>query len=232
MVSRYKYDGYRLRIERDGGRVRLVTRGGDDWTSRFPWIAEAALKNRHTHFVIDGQAVILGIDGRSDFNALHSGKHGAEVQLCAFDVLAIGSEDLRVLPLSTRKTYLDRLLRGRPEGIFGSPFEIGQIGPQLFRTACRMDLEGLVSKRGDRPYRGGRSKDWIKIKNRTHNAFDRLSLRAITAALRPEAIISRSWLSSDAVQARPAGITMLAHAVFYEATEQDRLGSRPEKPAA
>jgi bifunctional non-homologous end joining protein LigD len=95
-----KYDGYRLRVQRDGESVRLVTRGGHDWTKRYPWIVEAALKNRQKRFVIDGEAVVLGIDGISDFNALHSGKHNGEVQLCAFDVLAIGGEDLRALPLS------------------------------------------------------------------------------------------------------------------------------------
>jgi bifunctional non-homologous end joining protein LigD len=169
-----KYDGYRLRVERDGKSVRLFTRGRYDWTRRFPWIVEAALKNRQKQFVIDGEAVILGVDGISDFNALHSGKHNGEVQLCAFDVLAIGGEDVRDMPLSRRKTNLERLLRGRPDGIFVNPFESGAIGPDLFRAACDMGLEGLVSKRSDRPYRGGRSKDWIKAKNRVHPAFERV----------------------------------------------------------
>ncbi|MBV8898257.1 MAG: hypothetical protein JO051_17205 [Acidobacteriaceae bacterium] len=118
------------------------------------------------------EAVILGVDGRSDFNALHSRKQNGEVQLCAFDVLAMG-EDLRALPLSKRKASLERLLRGRPDGIFVSPFEIGAIGPGLFRAACAHGLEGLVSKRSDRPYRGGRSKDWVKVKNRGHPAMAR-----------------------------------------------------------
>jgi ATP-dependent DNA ligase len=78
-----KYDGYRLRLERDGDRVRLITRGGYNWTKRFPWIAEAALKNRQKQFVIDGEAVVLGVDGVLDFNALHSRKHDDEVQLYA-----------------------------------------------------------------------------------------------------------------------------------------------------
>src|SRR6201990_3460069 len=98
-----KYDGYRLRVERDGDRVRLITRGGYNWTKRYPWIVEAALKNRHKQFVIDGEAVILGADGVSDFNALHSGKLNHEVQLYAFDVLAMDGDDLRPLPLSIRK---------------------------------------------------------------------------------------------------------------------------------
>jgi bifunctional non-homologous end joining protein LigD len=169
-----KYDGYRLRIERNGDRVRLITRGGYDWTNRFPWIAEAALKNRQKHFVIDGEAVILSVDGYSDWNALHSGKHNEEVQLCAFDVLAMDGDDLRDLPLSMRKANLARLLARRPDGIFVSDFEQGEIGPDLFRAACRMGLEGLVSKRRDRPYQAGRSKYWVKVKNRSHPAMDRV----------------------------------------------------------
>jgi ATP-dependent DNA ligase len=169
-----KYDGYRLRVERDGPSVPLITRGGYNWTKRFPWIAEAALKNRSKQFVIDGEAVILGVDGVSDFNALHSGKQNAEVQLCAFDVLAMDGDDVRDLPLSMRKANLERLLRGRPDGIFINPFEIGAVGPDLFRAACRMGLEGLVSKRSDRPYQAGRSKHWIKVRNRQHHAYDRV----------------------------------------------------------
>ena len=65
-------------------------------------------------------------------------------------------------------------LRGRPEGIFINPFEQGEIGPDLFRKACEFGLEGLVSKHRDRPYQSGRSKHWIKIKNRKHQAFDRV----------------------------------------------------------
>jgi anaerobic glycerol-3-phosphate dehydrogenase len=70
---------------------------------RNPWIVEAALRKRQKHFVIDGEAVILGVDGYSDFNALHSGRHNEEVQLCAFDVLGMDGDDLRDLPLSMRK---------------------------------------------------------------------------------------------------------------------------------
>jgi bifunctional non-homologous end joining protein LigD len=169
-----KYDGYRLRLERDWDRVRLITRGGYDWTKRYPWIVEAALKNRQKHFVIDGEAVVLGVNGISDFNALHSHKHDGEVQFCAFDILAEGGHDLRKLPLSMRKANLQRLLARRPEGIFVNPFERGEIGPDLFRAACNMGLEGLVSKRRERPYRGGPSKDWLKTKNRAHPAMNRV----------------------------------------------------------
>jgi bifunctional non-homologous end joining protein LigD len=83
-------------------------------------------------------------------------------------------DDLRDLPLSMRKTNLERLLARRPEGIFVNPFERGEIGPDLFQAACRMGLEGLVSKRRDRPYQAGRSKHWVKIKNRQHPAMSRV----------------------------------------------------------
>jgi len=169
-----KYDGYRLRVERDGDRVRLITRNGHDWTKRYPWIVESALKNRQRQFVIDGEAVILGVDGISDFNALHSGRHNDEVQLCAFDILIEGDDDLRRLPLHLRKDRARAALARRPDGIFINPFERGEIGPDLFAAACRMGLEGIVSKRRDRPYRGGRSKHWLKIKNRKHPAMSRV----------------------------------------------------------
>jgi bifunctional non-homologous end joining protein LigD len=124
--------------------------------------------------VLDGGAVVLGVDGISDFNALHSGRHNDEVQLCAFDILVEGDDDLRKLPLSMRKVNLERLLARRPEGLFVNPFERGEIGPDLFQAACRMGLEGLVSKRRDRPYQGGRSKHWIKVKNRKHPVMERI----------------------------------------------------------
>jgi bifunctional non-homologous end joining protein LigD len=135
---------------------------------------EAARKIRQRRFVLDGEAVVLGVDGISDFNALHSRKHDYEVQLCAFDLLVEG-DDLRKLPLSMRKASLDRLLARRPQGLFVNPFERGEIGPDLFWAACQMGLEGLVSKRRDRPYQAGRSKHWIKVKHRSHPAMQRVA---------------------------------------------------------
>ena len=169
-----KYDGFRLRVERNGDRVRLITRNGYDWTKRYPWIVEAGLKNRIRQFVIDGEPVVLGVDGIADFNALHSRRHDDEVQLYAFDIPALDGEDLRGLSLSMRKTNLARLLARRPDGMFVAPFKQGEIGPDLFRASCRMGLEGLVSKRRDRPYQAGRSKHWIKVKNRKHPGMSRV----------------------------------------------------------
>ena len=132
-----KYDGYRMLVVRDGARVRLLTRNGHDWTGRFPWIAESALKNRQKQFVIDGEAVVLGVDGISDFNALHSRKHDEEVQLYAFDVLALDGDDLRALPLSMRKTNLWRLLARRTDGVLPLNSSKGRSAPIYFAMhAC------------------------------------------------------------------------------------------------
>jgi bifunctional non-homologous end joining protein LigD len=114
-----KYDGYRLRLERDGDRVRLITKSGYDWTKRYPRIVEAARRNRRTRFVIDGEAIVRGVDSYSDFNALHSNRHGDEVELIAFDALAMDGDDLRRLPLSMRKaaewTSAHKQAKGRQE---------------------------------------------------------------------------------------------------------------------
>ena len=104
--------------------------------------------------MIDGEAVVLGVNGISDFDALHSRKHDHEVQ--AFNMLVGDGDNYGKLPLSLslRKTSLARLLRSRSESIFIALFEQSEIGPDQFRHACKPGLEGLVSKRCDRPYRG------------------------------------------------------------------------------
>jgi len=172
-IHEVKYDGYRGRLVRDGKNVKLLSRSGLDWTWRFPWIVETALKIRKTRFVIDGEICVLDLQGISDFNALHSNRHNEEAQLYAFDILALEGEDLRDLPLVDRKDRLGKLLRGRPEGIFVAPFEQGEIGPKLFDAACRMKLEGLVSKHRGQKYRP-KTCDWVKVKNRAHPAFSRV----------------------------------------------------------
>jgi hypothetical protein len=102
--------------------VRLFTRNGNEWTERYPLIVEAALRNRASSFVIDGEAVLLGVDGVSDFNGLHSRRHDDEVQLYAFDILALEGEDLMKLPLAGATTGRDfcqrfRTRRDRPRPI-------------------------------------------------------------------------------------------------------------------
>ena len=116
---------------------------------------------------------MLDIRGISDFDALHSNRHNEEAQLYAFDLVALDGDDLREEPLFERKARLAKLLARRPEGIFVAPFETGEIGPDLFRAARDIGLEGLVSKHRQRRYRP-RTCDWIKVKNRAHPAFSRV----------------------------------------------------------
>ncbi len=169
-----KHDGYRLIVQREAGRVRLFTRNGHDWSDRYPLITEAALRIRSTSFMLDGEAVLLGVDGISDFDGLHSRKHNDEIQFYAFDMLVSDGADIRALPLHLRKNNLARLLARRVDGIFISQYEQGEIGPDLFRHACLLGLEGLVSKHRDSPYRAGRSRNWIKVKDRKHPATTRV----------------------------------------------------------
>jgi bifunctional non-homologous end joining protein LigD len=129
--------------------------------------------------------VVLGVDGVSDFNALHSRKYDHEVQLYAFDCLAYNGDDLSRLRLHLRKTNLAHLLRGRSEGTFVAPFEQGEIGPDLFEAACRMGLEGLVSKHRERVYRGGRCDHRIKVKSGAsqRSPASRASSRSLSASI-------------------------------------------------
>ncbi|UPK07889.1 hypothetical protein IVB05_06420 [Bradyrhizobium sp. 170] len=87
--------------------------------------------------------------------------------------MALDGDDLRKLPLHLRKNNLARLLARRIAGIFVSTFEQGEIGPDLFRHACKFNLEGLVSKHRERPYRAGPSPYWVKVKNPQHPAMQR-----------------------------------------------------------
>jgi bifunctional non-homologous end joining protein LigD len=106
-IHEIKHDGYRLIVQRDGKRVRLFTRNGHDWTDRYPLIVEAALKNRSSSFVIDGEAVLVGVDGVSDFDGLHSRKFDAEVQLYALARICSGK------PASSSSRGLVSKHRGR-----------------------------------------------------------------------------------------------------------------------
>lgn len=172
-IHEVKHDGYRGRLERDGAKVRLFSKSGLDWSWRFPLIVEAARKLRTTRFAIDGEIVVLNDAGMSDFAALHSNKNNDVAQFYAFDCLSAAGDDLRDLPLLARKAKLAKLLPAPVTGLFPATYSQGAIGPDLFPVACKMGLEGLVSKHLQRLYRP-RTCDWRKIKNRAHPAFSRV----------------------------------------------------------
>src|SRR3954466_7409942 len=131
-IHEIKHDGYRLIVQREGKRVRLLTRRGYDWSDRYPLITEAALRLRKSSFVIDGEAVVIGPDGISDFDGLHSRRCNAEVRLYAFDLLIDDGVDMRDETLKVRKLWLGRLLSRSADGIILNQHETGEIGPRLF----------------------------------------------------------------------------------------------------
>ena len=171
-VHEIKHDGFRLLVRKEGSRVRCFTRGGHDWADRFPAIVEAAKGLRLQSFMIDGEAVICRPDGVSDFDALRMGRRAHEVTLAAFDLIELEADDLRKEPLFNRKQRLARVLRRGPEAIiYNEHFTLD--GSTVFEHACRLGLEGIVSKRLDAPYRSGPSKTWLKLKNPASEAVRR-----------------------------------------------------------
>jgi ATP-dependent DNA ligase len=159
-----KHDGFRIIARKDGHRVRLYSRPGNDLTPRFPLIAEAVSRLRGRSIIIDGEAVACDDDGIPNFDRLRYCHHDDSVLLCAFDLLELDGDDLRREPLVTRKATLASLLsRASPGILFNEHFD--HDGPIVFAHACRIGLEGIVSKRKDSPYRSGQTPDWLKSKN-------------------------------------------------------------------
>ena len=163
-VHEIKHDGFRMMVRRDVAGVQLLTRNGHDWTDRYPLIAEAAGALRVRSFLIDGEAVACDDDGMPSFDRLRYRRQDARVLLFAFDLLELNGQDLRREPLETRKATLASLLRGSLPGLRLNE-HLTHDGESVFRHACKMGLEGIVSKRLGSRYRSGRSKDWLKFKN-------------------------------------------------------------------
>ncbi|MDB5493229.1 MAG: ATP-dependent ligase [Phenylobacterium sp.] len=163
-----KFDGYRLQLRVENGRATLKTRKGLDWTARFQEIAKAAAVLPDG--IVDGEACALDSHGAPDFPALQaalSDGKTADLVFFAFDLLFAEGEDLRELPLSERKARLAALLadkQAEPRIRYVEHFETG--GDAVLQSACRMSLEGIVSKRLAAPYRSGRGEDWVKAKCR------------------------------------------------------------------
>jgi bifunctional non-homologous end joining protein LigD len=171
-----KHDGYRFICRRDGDRVRVISRHGLDWTDRVPWIVEALRSLRLQSATIDGEGVICDDRGVTDFEALRTAlahQEAPEVFLFAFDLLELDGWDIRREPWETRRNTMASLLRRADKGIRLSEHMDGD-GPAMFRHACAMGLEGIVSKRRDAPYRSGRCPDWVKVKNPNAPAATRI----------------------------------------------------------
>lgn len=169
-----KHDGYRLISRLEGRSVRLFTRRGHEWSSRFPRIGEALASLKVRSVTIDGEAVVLcPKTGLSLFDELHSGRRNDDVILYAFDLLELNGDYLRREPLEVRKATLSSLLTNTRPGIRISE-HIEDDGATVFHHACKLGCEGIVSKRKDSSYRSGRVRTWIKTKNPASPAMTRV----------------------------------------------------------
>ena len=168
-----KHDGFRVIARKDGGRVRLYSRAGNDLTPRFPLIVEALAGLRSRSLILDGEAVCCDDNGMPSFDRLRHRQHDSGVFLYAFDLIELNGDDLRREPLEVRKATLASLLSKARPGIRVNE-HIEADGPTVFAHACKMGLEGIVSKRKGSTYRSGRSPDWLKSKNPDSPAMTRV----------------------------------------------------------
>jgi bifunctional non-homologous end joining protein LigD len=164
-----KYDGYRILARIDHGRVTLASRNARDWTAKFPAVTEAAARLPVERAILDGEVAVLLPKGTTSFQALQnflSGAHSDQLVYMVFDLPHLNGRDLTGTRLEDRKRALAAILEsagGDARPLRYSDHVVGN-GPEFFAQACRLGLEGIISKRRDSPYQGTRSREWLKIK--------------------------------------------------------------------
>ena len=163
-IHEIKHDGFRLLARRDAAGVRLLSRKGNDLGRRFPFVAMAVAALPVRSCTIDGEAIVCDDNGLAVFDLIRGQKALATAVHCAFDLLDLDGEDLRSTPIEVRKRTLQSLLRRAHTSIvFNRHFEAD--GETVYREACALGCEGIVSKRLGSPYKSGRSPHWVKVKN-------------------------------------------------------------------
>lgn len=165
-IHEIKHDGFRLLASNQPGRsvLRLLSRNGTDLTSRFPFVAMAVARLPAKSCLIDGEIIACDESGLAVFDLIRGHGTLASAVHCAFDLLELDGKDLRRAPLEERKAMLAKLLKGAHSSIvLNQHFEAD--GAIVYREACRLGCEGIVSKRLGSPYRPGRSPHWVKVKN-------------------------------------------------------------------
>lgn len=167
-VHEIKFDGYRIQAHIEDGKVRLYTRKGLDWTGRFAAIAKALRALKLKSAILDGEVVVEDDHGASSFvmlvEDLKAGR-SARMSYCAFDLLYLNGHDTRALALLQRKELLAGVLTktGNASCLRYSQ-HIEREGAAMLAEVCKLGLEGIISKRIDKPYRSGRGEDWMKSK--------------------------------------------------------------------
>jgi bifunctional non-homologous end joining protein LigD len=160
-IHEIKFDGFRVQLHITNEGVRVFTRNGHDWTNRFKKIANEAFLISAGSAIIDGEVVVPAVDGTTDFSVLQNQLKGKSdnIVMVAFDLLYLNGYDLRKMPLVERKALLKKLI-AKMTIQFSESFDVD--GPELFKHACGIGLEGVVSKVRDSKYASGRGNDWIK----------------------------------------------------------------------
>jgi len=160
-IHEIKFDGYRVQVHLANEAVKVFTRRGHDWTRRFKKVAEDAWHIKANSAIIDGEVVVPAADGSTDFSVLQNELKGTstKIVLVAFDLLYLNGRDLRKVPLLQRKAALKKIITDTNVQ-FSESFEID--GREMFAHACKLGLEGVVSKLRDGPYPKGRTSDWVK----------------------------------------------------------------------
>jgi ATP-dependent DNA ligase len=159
-----KHDGFRIIARKDGPRMPLYSRPGNDLTGRFPLIVETLAGLRSRSCIIDGEAVACDDNGIASFELVRHQRANDSAFLYAFDLIELNGDDLRRDPLEVRKATLASVVAKASPGIRFNAHIEGD-GPTVFAHACKLGLEGIVSKRKGSSYRSGRSPDWLKMKN-------------------------------------------------------------------
>jgi bifunctional non-homologous end joining protein LigD len=161
-IHEVKFDGYRVQVHLANTAVKVFTRRGNDWTSRFMKIADDTWHINAGSAIIDGEVIVPSENGVSDFSVLQNELRGKsnKLVLYAFDLLYLNGYDLRKAPLFERKALLRKLI-AKTDIFFSESFEID--GAAMFKQACKMGLEGVVSKVRDSRYNSGRGNDWVKV---------------------------------------------------------------------
>jgi bifunctional non-homologous end joining protein LigD len=172
-IHEIKHDGFRILARRDGAGVQLITRHGNDFTARFPLVASAVAALPARSCLIDGEAIVCDENGLAVFELIRGGGSKTSAVLCAFDLLELDGRDLRRRPIEERKGLLAKLLHD-PNLSLGTAMKKSGIvlnqhfeedGEIVFKHACKLGCEGIVSKRLGSIYRSGRSALWLKVKN-------------------------------------------------------------------
>lgn len=163
-----KFDGYRMQARIDGDDVRLLTRTGLDWTRRFSAVAKALRNLGLQSAILDGEVVVEDDAGASSFvelvNALKAGR-SQEMVYYVFDALHLDGHDLQALPLQERRALLEAVIDRAPsQGAIRFSQHLEGDARRIFAEACKLGLEGIISKRKDMPYRSGRRDEWRKTK--------------------------------------------------------------------